>query len=165
VGGADGCGQHLVGPQRRQIPYAAVDPVADQLDPAIATLRLQGHRVGELCLVFDVDRQAGDVALGAGQVPAGADDARQVVAVVEAAGVDRRSAVAQQQCAGLTIGLGLRDRLLEFNAASRTQPDMAVGIDQPGQNPAAVENRVGAADRFAADPVIGDPQFDGFFVG
>jgi hypothetical protein len=56
VGGVDRCGQHVVGPQRRQIAYAAVDPVADQLDPAVTALRLQGHRVGELCLVFDVDR-------------------------------------------------------------------------------------------------------------
>jgi hypothetical protein len=42
---------------------------------------------------------------------------------------------------------------------------MAMRIDQPGQNPAAVENRVGAADRFAADPAVNNPQFDGFFVG
>jgi hypothetical protein len=42
---------------------------------------------------------------------------------------------------------------------------MAVRIDQAGQNPAAVENRVGISDRFAADAPVDDPEFDGFFVG
>jgi hypothetical protein len=42
---------------------------------------------------------------------------------------------------------------------------MAVRIDQPWQNPAAVENRVSAGNRFAADAAVDDPQFDGFFVG
>src|ERR1700727_3822964 len=98
-------------------------------------------------------------------MPTGANDARQVVAIVQAAGVDRRSAVAQQQRADLAFGLSLCDRLVESDAALRPQPDMAMRIDQPGQNPAAVENCVSAADRFAADPTVNDPQFDGFFVG
>jgi hypothetical protein len=95
----------------------------------------------------------------------GPNDAGQVIAIVEAAGVDWRAAVAQQQSARLALGFGLGDRLVEFDAALRAQPDMAVRIDQPRQNPATVENRVCAADRFAADPTVHDPQFDGFFVG
>ena len=97
-------------------------------------------------------------------MPPGPNDAGQVVAVVEAAGVDRRSAVAQQQRADIAVRLGLGDRLVEFDGASRPQPYVAVRIDQPGDNPAAVENRVSAADRFAADSAVNDPQFDGFFV-
>jgi len=41
---------------------------------------------------------------------------------------------------------------------------MAVRIHQPGQNPAAVENGVDAANRLAADAPVDNPQFDGFFV-
>ena len=98
-------------------------------------------------------------------MPTGANDAWQVVAVVEAASVDRRTAVAQQQSADLALGFGLGDRLVEFDAAPRTQPDMAVRIDQPGQNPAAVENRISVTDRLAADAAVHNPQFDGVFVG
>src|SRR5580698_4060178 len=98
-------------------------------------------------------------------MPTGPNDAGQVVAIVEAAGVDRRTAIAQQQGTGVALGFGLRDRVVEFDAALRTQPDVAVRVDQSGQNPAAVEYRVRAADRFAADPAVNDPQFDGFFVG
>src|ERR1700689_3739802 len=98
-------------------------------------------------------------------MPTGANDAGQVVAGVEAAGVNRRSAVSQQQRAGLAFSLGLCDRLIELNPALRPQADMAVRVHQPGQDPAAVENRLGAADRFAADPALDYPQFNGFFVG
>ena len=48
MGGVDRCLEHVVGPQWRQIAYATVDPVADQLDPAVATSRLQRHRLREL---------------------------------------------------------------------------------------------------------------------
>ena len=49
-----------------------------------------------------------DVAPGAGDVAAAADQPRQVVALVDPAGVGRRAAVAQQQRAGVAVG----DRLL-----------------------------------------------------
>src|SRR5271154_1227782 len=49
------------------------------------------------------------------QSPPSPNDAGQVVAIVEAAGVDRRSAVAQQQGADLAVGFGLGDRLVEFD--------------------------------------------------
>ena len=35
VGGVDRGHQHVVGPQRRQVADAAVDPVADELHPAV----------------------------------------------------------------------------------------------------------------------------------
>jgi hypothetical protein len=45
-------------------------------------------------LVFDVDRQARQIALGPGEMTTRADDARQVFAVIEAAGVDGRACIA-----------------------------------------------------------------------
>ena len=90
VRGVDGRLQHVVGPQRRQVADPAVDPVADELDPAVAPARLLGDLGRQLRFVLDVDRQAADVALGPRDVPARPDDARQVVPVVEAAGVHRR---------------------------------------------------------------------------
>ena len=50
--------QHVVGPQRRQIADAAVDPVADQLDPAVAPARLLGDRRGQLRFVLELDRRS-----------------------------------------------------------------------------------------------------------
>ena len=58
VRGVDGGLEDVVGPQRRQIADAAVDPVADELDPAVAAAGLLGDRVGQLRLVLDVDRAA-----------------------------------------------------------------------------------------------------------
>ena len=58
VRGVDRRLEDVVGPQRRQITDVAVDPVADQLDPAVAPPRLLGDRVGQLRFVLDVDRQA-----------------------------------------------------------------------------------------------------------
>ena len=138
VGGVDGLLEHVVGPQRREVADAAVDPVADQLDPAVAPPGLLGHRVGQLRLVLESIGEPGLVALGPGEVAACADDARQVVAVVEAAGVDRRAGVAQQQRAGVTLGFGLGDRLVEFDGAVLAEADVAVRVDQAGQDPAAV---------------------------
>ena len=58
VCGVDRGLEHVVGPQRRQIADAAVDPVADQLDPAVAAPRLLGHRGRQLRLVFELDRRS-----------------------------------------------------------------------------------------------------------
>ena len=108
----------------------------------------------------------GRVTLGSGQMSSGADDARQIVAAVETAGVGRRAAIAQQTARRPRVRFrpGRSPRRVRYGAV-RTQPDVAVRVDQPGQNPAAVENRVGISDRFAADPAVDDPQLDGFFVG
>ncbi len=89
VRGGDRLREHVVGPQRGQIADVAVDPVTDQLDPAVAAAGLLGHGVGQLRLVLQLDGEPADVALRPGQMPARADDPGQVVVVVEAAGVDR----------------------------------------------------------------------------
>ena len=71
-------------------PVVALDPVADQLHPAVAALRLLGdvrRELGRLDLVGVV----ADVALGAGDVPTGADQPGQVVAVVDPARCRRPS--------------------------------------------------------------------------
>ena len=88
-------------------PDVALDPVADQLDPAVAALRLLldvRRELGRLDLVGVV----ADVALGPRQVPTGPDQPGQVVAVVDPGGVGGRAAVAQQQRTGVPVG----DRLL-----------------------------------------------------
>ena len=52
--------EHVVGPQRGEIADFAVDPVADQLHPAVAAPRLLGHRRRQLRLVFQLDGQPGE---------------------------------------------------------------------------------------------------------
>ena len=103
-----------------------------------------------------------------GQVLSGPDDAGQIIAVVEAAGIRRRAAVAQQQRPDVAFGLGLNDRVVERDLAMRTEPDVAVGVHQSGQNPAdsgSPEDGVGPGHRFGADVAVDDPQFDLGLVG
>ena len=103
-----------------------------QPSPACASCATYVGEVAGLDLVGEV----ADVAAGAGEVPAAADQPRQVVAVVHPAGVGGRAAVAQQQRAGVAVG----DRLLlggrVVDGAVGVEADVAVGVDQPGHDPA-----------------------------
>ncbi len=45
------------------------------------------------------------------------------------------------------------------------EPDVAMRIDQAGNDPAAVPDGFRAADRFAAQDPVGDPPLDDFAVG
>lgn len=67
--------------------------------------------------------------------------------------------------ADVTFGLGLSDRLVEFDVAVFPKPDMAVRVDQPGQDPAAVKDGVGSCHRFGANAAVDDPQLDRRLVG
>jgi len=80
----------LAGPAGGEVAEVAVDPVADQLDPAVTAPGLLGD-VGDQVLRLDLPRVVADVAAGAGDVPAGPDDLRQVLAVVDPAGVGGRA--------------------------------------------------------------------------
>ena len=132
IAAANGLGRE----RRRQVAVVAGDPVADQLDPAVAALRLLGD-VRRQLVGLDLVGVVADVALGAGDVPAGADQPRQVVAVVDPAGVGGRAAVADQQGAAVAVG----DRLLPRSprrsmAPCVVEPEVAVRVDQPGHDPA-----------------------------
>ena len=77
-----------------------------------------------------------------------------------------RTAVAQQQRADVAFGLGLRDAPRRGRRTRRgPEPDVAVRVDQAGEDPAAVEDGVGAGDRLGAEHAVDDPPFDGLPVG
>jgi hypothetical protein len=90
--------------------------------------------------------EVADVALGAGDVAAGANDLGQVVAVVDPAGVGRAAAVAQQQGTGVAV----RRRLLLLRASSTaplaSRPTWQCASTRPGtiqQSPSpAVRSRL-----------------------
>ena len=99
-----------------------------------------GDEVGRL----DLDAQAADVAVRAGDVPAGADQPGQVVALLDGAVVDRRAGVAQQQGSGGAVQQRLRDLAVHIgDVTRRRQADMAVRVDQTRDDPAAVDDRLG----------------------
>ncbi|GMA40229.1 hypothetical protein GCM10025883_22740 [Mobilicoccus caccae] len=75
-------------PARAEVALLAVDPVADELDPAVAAAGLLTD-VGDEVLRLDLVGETGDVPAGAGDVPAGADELREVVALLDEAGVER----------------------------------------------------------------------------
>ena len=135
-------------------PVVARDPVADELHPAVARLRLLrdvGRQVGGLDLVGVV----ADVAAGAGEVAAAADQAGQVVAVLHPAGVGRRAAVAEEERTGVAVG----DRLLlgrrVVDRAVGVEAEVAVGVDQPGHDP-ALGGRLGPGLLLEGDPAVDD---------
>ena len=80
--------------------------------------------------------EVADVAAGAGDVAAAADQPGQVVAVLHPAGVGGRAAVAQEQRAGVAVGERLLLGGLLVDGAVGVEPDVAVGVDQPGDDPA-----------------------------
>jgi hypothetical protein len=70
-------------------------------------------------------------------VPPGPDDLGQVLAGLQRRGVDRGAAVAQQQGARVAVGAGLRRALLQVgDRAVRAEPDVAVRVDESGDDPA-----------------------------
>src|SRR5690606_41694296 len=99
VGLGDGRLDGAARPAGGQVAQVAVDPVADQLDPAVPAPGLLGD-VRHQVLRLDLPGVAADVAAGAGDVPPGPDDLRGGVAVVGPAGGGGRTGGAQQQGAG-----------------------------------------------------------------
>ena len=135
VGRRDRLGEHVGRPARREVAGVAVDPVADQLDPAVAGAGLEPHLVDEL-LGLDLPGEVADVAAGAGDVPAGPHQAGQVVAGLHPPGVGGRAGVAQQQRPGVPVGEGLLLGGRVVDGTVRPEADVAVRVDQAGQHPA-----------------------------
>ena len=135
VGGRDRLADGVRVPARRQVTAVAGDPVADQLDPAVAALRLLDDVRREL-VGLDLVGVAADVAPGAREVPAGPDQAGQVVALLHPTGVAGRSAVAQEQRTGVAVGDRLPLGLRVLDGAVRSETDVAVRVDQAGHDPA-----------------------------
>jgi hypothetical protein len=75
-------------PAGGQIPGVPVDPVADELDPAVAAPGLLSD-VRDEVVGLDLMGEVADVAAGARDVTARPDDLRQVLPVVDPAGVGR----------------------------------------------------------------------------
>src|SRR5665811_1394698 len=107
VCGGDRRGQCLPRPAGAEITGVAVDPVADDLDPAVTSTRLLTDISGQI-LRLDLVGVVADVTAGARDVPPSSHDARQVLPVIDPAGVGRRAGIAQQQGAAVPLG----DRLL-----------------------------------------------------
>src|SRR2546423_3060486 len=96
-------------PFRSQITDKTVDPIADELHPAVTAGGLPDDFVREF-VRLQFDRQIADITLGPGQMPAGPNDARRVVAVVQPPGVHRGPGIADEQRADIPLDV----RLLEL---------------------------------------------------
>ena len=144
------------GQQRGQVAAVAVDPVADELDPAVATARLPADVCRELGRL-DLVCVARLVSPRTGQVAAGPDDPRQVFSPIDPPGVRRAPRVADEQRAGVAVGAGLRLGGRLVDRATRVQADVAVRVDEARQHPAAQHLHVGSG---TARPGIRDPAVD-----
>ena len=82
----DGFDEHVGGPTRLQITGVPVDPVPDELDPAVPPCRLSGH-LGHQPFGLDLLGEVAKVAAGARNVPPRADELRQVLPLVDPARV------------------------------------------------------------------------------
>ena len=144
-------------------PGLAADPVADQLDPAVAALRLL-RDVRRQVLRLDLVGVVADVALRPRDVPPGPDQPRQVVALVHPGRVGRRPGVADQQRARVPVV----DRLLLGDLVGRAavvvQPEVAVRVDQPRHHPPA-RDRLRPGLLLQRDPAVDDVQVPDLAVG
>ena len=95
----DGVGDGLSRPARGEVADLAVDPVADELDPAVAAVCLEPHVPDQLVLL-DLVGVVADVAAGAGDWRPGADDLGQVLALVDPPRVAGLSRVTDEERAG-----------------------------------------------------------------
>jgi hypothetical protein len=163
VRGRDGRGERVGRPGRRQVTAVALDPVAHELDPAVAAARLLLDVRREL-VRLDLPRVVADVAPGARDVPTHPDQPRQVVAVLDPAGVGRAPAVAKQQRSGVTVGDRLRLGRLPVHLTVLVEPDVAVRVDQPRHHPAAGHG-LGSGLWFEGDSAVDDVEVTGLAVG
>ena len=109
--------------------------------------------------MLDLERRVGGVPLRPGDVLPAADDARGVGLVVEEAGVGGRAGVAHKQGAGCGVGPGLVAELGRVvHRPCGGEADVAVGIDEPGNDPAAGGDGVGPCHRFEGDATVDDPE-------
>jgi hypothetical protein len=99
-------------PGRRKVPGRAVDPVADQLHPAVAGGRLALHR-GRQFGRLDLDPDVAQVPLDGGHVLAGAGEAGHVRVAVQLRVRVRRAGVTDRQHAPVAVDRGQRPGLVE----------------------------------------------------
>ena len=160
----DRLGERLRRERRRQVARLAADPVADQLDPAVAALRLLGDVRREV-VGLDLVGVVADVALGAGDVPARPDQPRQVVAVVDPGGVGRRArsrgSAARRRPGRSTACCSV---VSSVDAAVVVEPEVAVRVDQARHDPAA-RDRLRRATASPGDPAVDDVQVADLAVG
>ena len=74
VCGGDGRDQRLARPAGAEVCGVAVDPVADQLDPAVTGAGLLADVLGQV-LRLDLPGEVADVAAGSGDVPTSSHEA------------------------------------------------------------------------------------------
>ena len=135
VGHLDRLGERLGREGRFQVSLGPVDPVADELDPAVPGAGLPLDGLGQ-AFGLDLVGVVAHVALRTPDVAAGADQPGQVVTGLDPAGVGGGAGVAQEQGAGVAVGDRLRLGGLLVDGSVRPEPDVAVGIDETGDDPA-----------------------------
>jgi hypothetical protein len=88
-------------------------------------------------------------------MPAGPDDAGQVIPIIDPAGVRRAPRVPDQERADSEVGECLPFLLGFVHRATGVEPDMAVRIDQTRKYPSG-GHRFRRRDRLVCDPAIHD---------
>src|SRR4029453_529796 len=97
--------QHAGRPARYEMAGLPVDPVTNDLHPSVAAGRLHRDLVSQLRRL-DLHAVVPQVPLGASDMPAGPDDAGQVIPIIYPAGVRWAPRVPDQERAGSEVGEG-----------------------------------------------------------
>ena len=166
VGRGDRVGEDVDGPAGSQVAGVAVDPVADQLDPAVARLRLDAHAVDEL-VRLDLVGVVADVAAGPGDVPPRPDDLGQVLALVDPPRVRRRAGVADEQRARVAVGerLGLGGRRRRPRRGRRDRRGSARRPARAGHTRARSARRPRTRGPLEGQPAADDPRLAADVLG
>src|SRR5690606_3597240 len=138
----------------------------DQLHPAVAVGHLLGDHLRQPLRLLEVDGEAPQIALRPGQVPPGPDDPGQVGPALQPAGVERGTAVADEEHAGVALHDRLLLRLGQVgDRTARPDADVAVRVDQAGQDPHVGGDGAGPGHLSERDPAVGDPDVPPDSVG
>ena len=158
VGRRDRRLQSVGRPCGAEVAQAAVDPVADELHPAVAAAGLGTHlrrEVGRL----DLDREAGDVAARGGDVPAG-PMIRGRSGSSSSARVSTGEPQSRSASTPAARSVSAWSRAAARSATGpppRAMPTWQWAIHQPGDQPATAGDRLRPGHRLEREPPVPDP--------
>ena len=118
----------------------------------------------EQCLGFHLHGQVPDIATGASHMPSCPDQLRQHVVVLYPAGVGGGAGITHQHGPRGQVSQCLPTRLLNADRALHTEPDVAVGVYQTGDDEGVPGQRAGPSDGFTGELALDDPEVAGLLL-
>ncbi|VEH98518.1 Uncharacterised protein (plasmid) [Tsukamurella tyrosinosolvens] len=153
----DGLGEHVVGPQRREVTDGPVDPVPHELDPRVPFGGPPPDRVHELRRVLELLAEPARVPLDQRDVPAHPDEPREAGLSVQRRRVEVGTGFADHGDADGDVLQRQRAAAHEVGLAVLDDADVAMRVDVAGhREPRQLGDRT--AGRIESHGTVGHPE-------